>query len=1364
MISNFTAKLSLLLLWGIIIFFCTGQGSSFAKSSNEISIKYLGIEQGLSNNSATCITQDKYGFIWIGTYDGLNRYDGTQFKTFRTIWGDNRSLINNKVKSIIAHGNLIYIGTEKGLACFDYKDFKFHSLYFKKNGIVKKIDYNVNQLITDGKGHVYAATNEGGLLKFTEGDSVGVTLTKNADRVIEVQAITFDQNNQLCFFANGKGLGIANPLNGNSRIVNSQILSANCLTTAPDGHIWVGANNGLYIYNYVTQQITPFENPQRKLIANNISGLMRTANGEMWIATNGNGINIWNDKKQLLRHIPFGEAANSLQSGAVAGIFEDSEHRKWIATLRGGVNVIDPKTAAFKLYRHSADDRNSVSGNFIRSFCEDENHNLWIGTDGNGMDYWNTRNNTFTTYAHTPGKKTVSGNYVVSIIKDHKNQIWTATFNGGIDVFNRDKQQFKHYTCYKAGNKVEEKNFWKLFEDSKQRIWASSTWGGGVYLYNEQQDRFNLLDDKLVDMHTLYEDHTGALWGGDYTRLVKIDPWQKKHNYYNIGQPVRAIVEDGKHNLWVGTEGGGLLLFNRTSKTFKRYTEVNGLSSNAVLNILVDRHNNLWCSTHNGLSRFDPVTGKFRNFYVSDGLQSNQFLYNSALTLSSGNMVFGGIKGFNVFNPDSVENSVRQPKLRLTDFTINNIPLTETRYAKNIPLNSLTEIKIPFNEATLGIGFTALEYSFPEKISYAYYLEGWDHGWNFVGKLRTAYYSRLNEGSYLLKIKATDTDGGWETRPLIIRLIVMPPWYRTWWAYLFYVAAAAGLITAFWSYRKKQLKLTYEVLIANLQIEKEKEANERKLSFFTNVSHEFRTPLTLIINPIKDLLKQKTDPTGELNTVYKNARRLLGLVDHLLLFRKTESENTELILSKVNFNEFCREVYSCFVQQARLKKIDYTFTSGETDMPIYLDKTKMEIALFNLISNAVKFTPSGGSIALTLREDQTSVYFEIADSGVGIRTDIGEKLFEKYYQVKDGNSLKTGFGIGLYLVKTFIDNHGGSIDYTSQQGRGTVFTLSLPKNSHQLNHSAITIENEPLLEHNFEIIDPDDFHNSTPQTEAGQLELLISEKQTILVIDDNTEISNYIRQIFSLEFTVYQADNGNAGLEMIRKHLPDIIICDIVMPGINGLDLCQMVKSDSATSHIPIILLTGETAPDLRIKGLEEGAVDFISKPFDKELLVARVRGIMKNKKELQNYFYNEVTLKGKSQNLSNEHKDFLYRCIEVIENSLNDPAFEINVIADKLGMSHSNLYKRVKTITGYSINGFIRFVRLRKAAEILINTNCNVNEAAFRVGYSDMKYFREHFNKQFNLNPSEFIKRHRSAFQKSYKLNTKDSRFKAID
>lgn len=1314
-------------------------------------IRYLGIEQGLSNNAVTCIFKDHYGFVWIGTYDGLNRYDGEKFKIFRNVWGNNRSIISNNITNVSGTDDKILIGTQKGLVYYNYTDSKFHPVsYFSRRRSARRIAYNINAIITDKSGNIFVAADSLGLLRFYSKTAICERIGgENPDELYDADALATDDINRLWVFVRNKGLCLYNSKTKKVELVNDQLKYATCLLWDKYQNLWIGTESGLYIYNVASHKLTRFNDVYGRLTNDNIMALRIDRAGLLWIGTNGGGINILDFNTRKLSYIVPGENSGSLRSGVVNGIYEDNEGRKWITTLRGGVNIMDMQNRPFKLYRHDPFNPNSVINNFIISFCEDELHNIWIGTDGGGISYWNRATNRYSSYTHTSAPASLSSNFVVSIIKDYQNQIWVATFSGGIDAFNKATRQFKHYTCYNTVSKTIDKNLWKLYEDSGHNLWAGNTRGGALYLYNRQLDKFELFDARLTNIHALYEDRDGNLWAGDYTHLIRIDRAGKRHRYYTINHAVRSLNGDTSGKIWVGTEGGGLLNFNPLTGTYKRYTQNDGLPSNTLLNVLIDNSGNLWGSTYNGLTRFNPATGKFKNYDASDGLQSNQFNFNAGLKLSDGRLLFGGINGFNLFDPTRMNITTHQPLLRLTGLRINNTVVEGgMAYTNNQPLVSLKRIEVPYSQATIAFDYNALEYSFPEKIKYAYYLEGWDHGWNEVGKLKTAYYTRLNEGSYTLHIKATTTGGSWNPHQLLLQVVVLPPWYRTWWAYIFYFIVIGSVIYSFWRYRIRQTRLKYEVEIANLKVEREKELNEKKLSFFTNISHEFRTPLTLIINPIKDLLNQQKD-NAELNTIYRNARRLLGLVDHLLLFRKTESENDGLNLVSLNFSALCNDVYQCFCNQAKMKNISYHFHCDNPGIVIAADREKIEIALFNLISNAIKFTPRDGEINIRLSETHDSVVFEVSDTGCGIAEGTGEKLFDKFYQIKDNSSLKTGFGIGLYLVKTFIKGHNGSINYCTNTSGGTTFTVELPKG----NFADVLINSETADagQHLIDELIGDEITEPKAEEEINNLELLISDRQSVLIIDDNNQLRSYIKKIFKENYKIYEAATGEAGLEIIKKYLPDVVISDIVMGDLSGIELCRIIKQDTLLSHIPVILLSGDPNPEVKLKGIELGAVDFVPKPFEKDMLIARVQGILRDRRELQNYFYNEVTLKSNTRNISEHHKDFLYKCIAIIENYLIDPDFDTQKIAAEMGMSYSSLFKKVKSISGQSVNSFVRFVRLRKAAEIMIHTNCNVNEAAYKAGFNDIKYFREHFVKQFGIKPSEFIRKHRTAFNKNY-------------
>jgi signal transduction histidine kinase/DNA-binding response OmpR family regulator/streptogramin lyase len=1216
---------------------------------------------------------------------------------------------------------------------------------------------------------------------------------------------------------------------GTLKLINTAIKSANCIEST-NGYLWVGSNEGVSRFNISSNSFDKIYNEaNKKLSYNSVVGITADKNNELWIATNGGGVFILNTETDQTKLLTNTTDPNSLSSNAVYSIWIDQHSRKWIGTLRGGINVIDPNKERFQTIASNPATQNTLINNYILSFYEGPDNNLWIGTDGGGLSIWNRKLNKFTNYQHEAGNPySLSDNFVNHIKSDFQNNIWVSTYRGGVDRFNNGK--FEHYSCVDPNNTTLTLHPLgpNLLEDVEKNFWLS-TQQYGLFKLNRQKKVFELFDDRLRDMYTLKEDGNNVFWAGGLSHLVQIDKAGKKHVSYFIGKPVQAILEDRSRNFWIGTEGGGLILFDRKQgKIISRYTTNEGLCSNSILTILEDSEGNLWMSTFNGIAKFNPKSKTFKNYYQSDGLQSNQFNYNAAWKLRSGEFVFGGIKGFTLFKPEHINAINSNPRIFITDVKVANIPVEEDPSLKTkTSFNRIELVRVPYNKAVLSFEFAALEYSSPAKIQYAYYLQGWDKGWNYPGATRKVVYTHLSEGTYIFRVKSTNAEGQWNKDEVQIKIMILPPWYRSWWAYLIYAMMVGTAVYFYLQYRAKQTQLQYDVKIAKLNAanerserqrsqaelekekferekretelalekaekekslaelavekaelekeraerekehaerekerilnEKEREINEKKISFFTNISHEFRTPLTLIINPVRDLLKKNPDEQikndGELNIVYRNARRMLSLVDQLLLFRKAESGLDRLRPSKLNLHDLAYEVYLCFVQQAKSQNMNYVFDCPNKNLEIYADREKLEIILYNLLSNALKYTPAKGDVSLSIDDSAEDVVIKVEDNGAGIPSEIGEKLFDKFYKAeRSKTSSKAGFGIGLFLVKHFTEQHGGLVSYKSQEGQGATFMLTLPKGKEHFGPEVTISETddspafiqmfkvEPLIEEKIE--------------EAEPITEVVSEKKSILIIDDDESIRQYLVRLFKDHYLIHQAEDGTTGLNTARKYLPDLIISDIHMQGMNGIELCKAVKENEQLSHIPVIILTGATSNELKLRGVEGGADDYIIKPFDAELLIARVTNLLKTRNTLQKYFYNEITLNESNLKISHEYKEFLDKCISIVENHLEDDDFSVKTLYSEMGMSHSNLYRKVKSVSGQTVNIFIRFIRLRKAAELFIKTNYNVNEVAFKVGVNDVRYFREQFSKLFGMNPSDYIKKYRNIHGRQYTVN----------
>ncbi len=1336
---------------------------TYSVASDSLPVHHLGLEQGLSNNGVTSIYQDYNGFMWFGTYDGLNRFDGYNFKTFRNIINDSTSLNDNHV-GIIEGDNYrrLWIGCEKGLSIYNPVNTKFSTPVFKSwnESKIKKLTDDVRALKNlPDKEIVLVGTQHQGLLIFEKENKCGVQIPlltlKGRETNYGITAIAYNAaDKKVWVFITDIGLCQYDIEKKILRIVNSSVKKGNYLKVDTGSNLWFGSDDGLFRYTSVTNSYSQNLLPASYKVVNLFEDKQKT----LWIGTDGHGM--WLMPANSFKPVAYrySNGASIVNSNVVYSIYEDAAGSKWIGTLRGGINVIQPGVNHFRTIKYALPGQNSLVDNFVLSFHEDNNNNLWIGTDGAGLRFWNRKNGTFTNFIQSASKTSISSNFITDILRDSQGDLWVTTWFGGINRLKKGSQSFERFTIQNLRKRVTENNTWIVYEDMQKRLWVSTTNDGSLYLYNRSLNSFEIFDDALINIQAMAEDGEGKLWAGNYSSLTKIDFDNKRHQVFRLGYTVRSIYEDRNKNFWIGTDGGGLLLFDKRTGKYQRYTTSEGLPSNTILQMLEDNNHNLWLSTYNGLCKFHTISKTCRNYTQSDGLQSNQFSFNAALALKTGEFAFGGIKGFNIFYPDSIYEQKQIPKTFLTGLRINNTGIEEDdSYVTERDVEKIKKITLPYNEAILSIDFVALEYNGADKIEYSYKLQGWDKGWNNVNTTRTANYSRLEEGTYAFTLKVTNASGIWGGETKLLTITVLPPWYRTWLAYVLYVLAAASLIYFYIKYKTRQTKLKYEVKLAHLEAEKEKELNEKKLSFFTDVSHEFRTPLTLIINPLKDHLNnpEHTQDKKDLNIVYRNARRLLSLVDQLLLFQKAETERDALTITKINFYNLCKDVFSNFVLGAKNKKIDYRFVADNESLELYGDKEKMEIILYNLLSNALKYTPESGQIIFNLTEEHNNVQVAVSDSGTGIPDEIGNHLFERFYQVQHSkNQSRPGFGIGLYLVKHFTEKHKGNVSFQSEPGKGTTFYLTFQKGTTHLKGEIIydAMPQHPAL--SAELTDNDD--DVTVQPIKTDLEELIGTQKIMLVIEDEVAIRKYVSSIFMEWFVIYEAGSGEEGLQMAKQHLPDIIISDVMMQNGTGLELCNRIKGDSTLSHIPVVLLTAVTSADIKLKGVECGADDYITKPFEKELLVARVNALLKNRTALQQYFYNEVTLQKNDLKISAEYKEFLERCIAIVESHLEDDDFNVKKLAKEIGMSHSNLYRKVKTVSGQSVTAFIRFLRLRKSAELMLKSNMNVNEAAFQVGINDVKYFRKQFQKLFNMNPSDYIKKYRQGFSEQFSIHQK--------
>ncbi|WPV01551.1 two-component regulator propeller domain-containing protein [Mucilaginibacter sp. cycad4] len=1268
----------------------------------------------ISSNFISALAEDKNGKIWVGTMDGLNVLDPNTEKFERFYHSDkiNESVSNNKIFSIFCdREGTIWIGTDDGFNQYMANKQSFISYKPNPDDRFSIRGKSVNAIVEDDKKNLWLGNWNGGLNKFDKiskhFSNYPQTESQLKKSPNDIWSLFYDQKNGCIWVGTyWSGLFCFNPKNQQYIRFSSHDninIGAFSIDKANDSTLVVGSNGGFYFINK--------GNGQWRKIGN----VNSTADG--YVYNDGAGI-MWLCGKDALtkvdftqykfHFIPLSIAPREAKSMLLQG------NMLWLATNEG-LYKFDLLKRTTRLFQHT-NDPSSISSNQVGKIYLDNSGVLWAATE-NGFDKFDSRNNRFIHHFHHSALSNFFNEDVFrDILEVSPHKYWLAT-DAGLKIYNEETQQFKHYyNDDRNPNSIASNHIYNLLKDSKGNVWIGTS-GNGV-------DRF---DPKTgIFHHYTYDDKIASSLSN------------------NI---VHCVFEDSKKNIWICT-ADGLNKYVQESDSFVVYSRKNGFSSNVFSNVVEDESGNLWINSATGVSKFTPQTLAITNFDEGDGVFSHSLIYKSA----DGQIYLGGNSGVVVFDPSKIKLNDKIPQIYFTDFQVFNKsvkPGADSPLKR--PVGAADTAFLNYDQNVFSIEFVSLNYTHSEKNVYRYKLEGFDEKWNFNGNQRRVTYTNLNPGTYTFKVIASNNDGIWNRTPKSLIIIISPPWYRTWWAYTIYVIFIGGIVYLYLLYRDRQAKLKYEIQIAHYESEKEKELNERKLAFFTNISHEFRTPLTLIINPIKELLynEKKAVDTSNLTIVYRNARRLLGLVDQLLLFKKAESESDQLRISNVNITDLCKEVYLCFVHEAKRKQIHLEFELSTDCLNIYIDREKTEIVLFNLLSNAMKFTPKLGKIRVCAEESEQAVSIIVEDTGCGIPPEVGDKLFSRFYQLSDlASTSNGGFGLGLYLVKNFVERQAGIVEYHSQAGKGTAFTITFKKGKAHLKDQIISEQPTTASEFLKELIDSETTANDiVPAADPGE-EVSVSELKTLLIIDDHEDMREYLRQIFKLEYNVLVAPNGEDGIKIVNEQWPDIVICDVMMQGMTGIEVCAATKGNMTTSHIPVILLTASASNEIKLKGIERGADDYIGKPFDKDILKARVSGLLKSRNTLQQYFYNEITLNNNPHTISIEYKRFLDSCIRIVEEHITDPDFNLQSLASELNMSYSGIYKKIKMISGQPANSFIRVIRLRKAAQLFVHSDLNILETAYAVGIKDIKYFREQFKKVFDLKPSEYIKKFRKNFK----------------
>jgi signal transduction histidine kinase/DNA-binding response OmpR family regulator/streptogramin lyase len=994
-----------------------------------------------------------------------------------------------------------------------------------------------------------------------------------------------------------------------------------------------------------------------------------------------------------------------------------------VGTDGGGLNRLDRETNHFTHYIHNPEDPSSLSNNVVYSICKDNTGNLWIGTGGGGLNKFDFETNRFIHYKHDPDNPaSINDNHVSLVYEDKMGAIWIGTSKSDLIKFDLDKETFVRYSHNPGDSSgLSKGKIFSILEDKSGVLWIG-LFGGGLCRFDR---------DKEQCKHYLNS------------------PGDTKSLSNNI---VSSIYEDKSGILWVGSEGG-LNKFDRENEEFFCYREADGLPGDMINGILEDGDGNLWLSTNNGISKFNPVDVTFENYDVIDGLQGKEFNQWSYYKTLSGEMLFGGNNGFNMFHPDSIDNikNPHIPQIIMTEFQLLHKPVSvgfNKLFDRTILKKSITEteeIELLYDENVISFEFAALDYHVPKKNKYAYFMEGFDKDWTYTdADRRFVNYTNLNPGEYTFRVKGSNNDGVWNEEGTFLKIIIAHPWWATWWAYILYGVFAVLLFSTSTRFYLNRQRLRHQLELEHEHAEKLLEVDQMKSRFFANISHEFRTPLTLILGPSESIIKEtpKEEIKKKAGTIKKNASRLLSLINQLMDLSKLEAGRLKLEASSGNIVKFVKGVAMLFESLAERKDIILKVKSTNNEIEAYFDKEKMEKILTNLFSNAFKFTPVGGKITVVISENEmNSVIIKIKDTGIGISEKEIPRLFDRFYQVDSSQTrVQQGTGIGLSLTKELVELHNGTISVESREEEWTEVTVTLPLGKEHLLPEEIVEAGDSTLESKILVEDEDTITSSS--FEKSLPEDFDKDKTIILVVEDNTDVREYIKESLGEDYQVEEAANGEQGLRKAENIIPDLIISDIMMPKMDGNELSRILKNDEKTSHIPIILLTAKTEQDSKIEGLATGADDYLVKPFDTEELQIRIKNIIENRRKLQKKFREGefVSARGKEKKLSRIDERFMNKIMEVIQQHISEEDFSIEVFGNEVGMSRSQLHRKLKALSGKSASRYIRSVRLARAKKMIDDQNGNISEIAYSVGFSSPAYFTKCFKDEYGYPPSDLV------------------------
>ncbi len=1317
----------------------------------------LSIDHGLSNMLVTCLMQDQQGFIWAGSQGGLNRFDGYRFKSYLHDPDRENSLSDNYINCLLEDrsGNL-WIGTRSGLSRFDRYSEQFTTLFFEPGQPTSRPFNNISALAEDAQGNLWVGTR-GGLLVLTADRKTLQKKELSAQRGqhLRVMTLAFDTDGSL-WMGLDAGLWRVNPASGEAEIFslpNSKplpLVRSLCL----DGpSLWMGTSEGVMRLDKATRHIVAYPSRLSPDAQNQIAAVLKDRYGRMVVGT-WQGMEILDAANRVFQPFLVQDTPEGWYgANRPNAIIEDRNGVFWVGTFGEGIFKYDPSFKKILHFSANPQQSGTLSDNTIYGLCEDSLGNLWIGANTD-LNYMDARTRRFSRFDAQPLP------LAFAVYEDRARNLWVGTRQG---VVKRAPGQKPIYYQYDPADSLHRSPPpCKAFRQDKR----GTLWMGGSYgLFRHEPGRQDFqpfplpyLPADTIVIYCITEDASERLWVGSNIGLFRISKnRQEVKPFLHDPRNPQSLSDDNLSSihvaadgtLWVASFDGGINRMDAKTETFKRYRIKEGLPNEKVWGLLEDDHGRLWMSTSHGISCFDPRTERFRNYDIYDGLQAYEFSMMSAHKgKHTGYLYFGGINGFNMFHPDSLQDNLVPPDVVFTSMRYHRGSLRETNFTEVSGIFAKNRIELHYPIQALVCEFSTLDYRQTFKSRYAYRLDGVHRNWIELGNKREVTFANLRPGNYTLLVKAANSDGVWNEKPTQMLIVIRPPWWATRWAYAIYTSVLA---LSFWYLYKRQLRRRLE----KQETLRLRELDEFKSRFFTNITHEFRTPLTVILGMTNKLLGDVQEKNGNmggreavhrisnphttaLELIKRNGENLLRLVSQILDLAKLESKALKINYSHGNVIPFLQYITEGLQSYAQVQQVNLRMESAKAELQMDYDPERLLQIVYNLLSNAIKFTPAGGNVVLkvdeTTRQHQPCLHIQVTDTGAGIPAEDLPHIFERFFQAKNLQKAKAGgTGIGLALTRELALAMGGAIEVASEMGQGSTFTIWLP-----IHHHAEALPEDVMLPAaQLPLLTP--IQASTPSAS-----LKPETDYTVLLVEDNPDLMEYLTWCLRDSYVLDFAHNGQDGIDKALDTVPDLIVSDVMMPVKDGFELVETLKNNPRTSHIPIVLLTAKTSMDSRIAGLSRGADAYLTKPFHQEEFMLVLANMLESRRKLQARYlqylrtsanFQEALLEEGGRQINLEDK-FILEIRSAIEQHLGDSAFSVEKLSRIIGMSYAQLNRKVSALTGNKASTLIRQIRLERAKELLQHGDKNVSEVAMAVGFDDPKYFSRVFAETYGAPP----------------------------